>query len=352
MTSPAPDRFLRACRRLPVDCTPVWFMRQAGRYMPQYRRLRERYPLLTLVKTPDLAAEVTLQPMDSFALDAAIIFADILPPLEGMGIRLEFAQGEGPVIHNPVRTPADVESLCVPPPEENVPFTLEAIRLACRALAGRAPLIGFAGAPFTLASYMVEGGASKDYRRTKGMMYACPQAWHALMDKLATLVGDYLYAQAQAGAQALQFFDSWVGALGPADYREYVLPYSHRALARASAAGVPVIHFTTGTGGMLELVKEAGGDVIGLDWRVDLDAAWRRLGDAVAVQGNLDPMVLLAPLPELHRQAADILARAGGRPGHIFNLGHGILPETPVEHVAALVDFVHGYDRKEKAEAP
>jgi len=335
------DRLLKACRREPVDCTPVWLMRQAGRYMPEYRRLREKYTILEIIKTPELAVEVTLQPIRAFDLDAAIIFADILPPLEAMGLVLEFVHGEGPVIHNPLRRPDDVAALCVPDPRESLGFTLEAIRLARRELQGRLPVIGFSGAPFTLASYAIEGEGSRAFTLTKSLMYAEPRAWHSLMDKLTSLVGEYLKAQAEAGAQVLQFFDSWAGALSPDDYRRYVLPYSRQAIKTAQSAGVPVIHFSTETAGMLEDIKEAGGDVIGVDWRVDLAAAWRRLGDDVAIQGNLDPLALFAPLPELERQVSGILAQVDGRPGHIFNLGHGILPKTPVEHVAALVDMVH-----------
>jgi len=335
------DRLLKACRREPVDCTPVWLMRQAGRYMAEYRRLREKYTILESIKTPELAVEVTLQPIRAFDLDAAIIFADILPPLEAMGLELEFVHGEGPVIHNPLRSPDDVAALRVPDPRESLGFTLEAIRLARRELEGRLPLIGFSGAPFTLASYAIEGEGSRHFALTKSLMYAEPSAWHSLMDKLATLVGDYLKAQAEAGAQVLQFFDSWAGALSPGDYRRFVLPYSLRAIKTAQSTGVPVIHFSTETAGMLEQIKEAGGDVIGVDWRVDLATAWRRLGNDVAIQGNLDPLALFAPLPELERQVSGILAQVDGRPGHIFNLGHGILPRTPVEHVAALVDMVH-----------
>jgi uroporphyrinogen decarboxylase len=362
-----PSRFLRACRREPVDTTPVWLMRQAGRYMPEYRRLREKYPILTMVKTPELAVEVTMQPMRAFDLDAAIIFADILPPLEGMGLRLEFAQGEGPVIHNPIRTPADVAALRTPPAAEALSFTLEAIRLTRRELDPARALIGFSGAPFTLACYALEGGSSRYYTQAKSFMYHEPAAWHELMGKLATVVGDYLAEQVRAGAQAVQLFDSWVGALSPTDYREQVLPYSRQALAavgngrcavpppappqaggsgevgngRCAVPYVPVIHFSTGTAGMLELIREAGGDVIGVDWTIHLDDAWARLGDGVAIQGNLDPVALLAPRDVLLCRAADVLCRAAGRPGHIFNLGHGVLPQTPVENVAALVDFVH-----------
>jgi uroporphyrinogen decarboxylase len=344
---PQADRFLRACRREAVDATPIWLMRQAGRYMAEYRALRQRYSILELIKNPELAAEITLQPIRAFNLDAAIIFADILPPLEGMGLRLEFVKGDGPIIHNPLRTTADIEALVVRPAEETLTFTLEAVRLARAELHGRAPLIGFAGAPFTLASYAIEGGSSRNYITTKSLMYSQPQAWRTLMEKLAVVVGDYLRAQAVAGAQALQLFDSWVGALGPADYQAYVLPYSRRVIEIAqSGPAVPLIHFSTGASGMLPLIRQAGGDVIGVDWRIDLADAWRQLGDDVAVQGNLDPVVLFAPIPEIKRQAAQILDSVKGQPGHIFNLGHGILQHTPVEHVAALVDFVHKYTKR------
>jgi len=335
------DRFLRACRREPVDCTPIWLMRQAGRYLPEYRKLRERHSMLEAIKTPDVAVEITLQPMRRFDLDAAIIFGDILPPLESMGVEVRFTSGDGPAIMNPVRIAADVERLRVPVAEEIAPYTQEAIRLTSKELAGRVPLIGFSGAPFTLASYLVEGGFSRDYSLTKGLMYQEPAVWHGLMDKLSHLVGTYLRAQARAGAQALQLFDSWVGILSPADYREFVLPYSRRAIEMAGGEGTPVIHFTTGTAGMLELIREAGGDVIGIDWRTDLDSAWERLGANVSVQGNLDPVLLLAPVPQLTRRAALVLDQAAGRPGHIFNLGHGVLPATPPDHVEALVEMVH-----------
>jgi uroporphyrinogen decarboxylase len=335
------DRFLKACCREAVDCTPIWLMRQAGRYMESYRRLREKYSTMQLIKTPELAVEITMQPVNAFDLDAAIIYSDILPPLEAMGLALEFAAGEGPVIHNPVRSESDVAALRIPEPHESLGFTLEAIRLARVELGCRLPLIGFAGAPFTLATYAIEGGASRNLRLTKNLMYTQPRLWHELMDKLTRLVGSYLQAQVAAGAQALQMFDSWAGALSPSDYRTYVSSYSRQALQLAHTAGVPVIHFSTGTGGMLEAIAEAGGDVIGVDWRVELGDAWRRVGHNRAIQGNLDPLVLLAPLPEVVRQTTHILAQADGRPGHIFNLGHGVLPQTPVEHVAALVDIVH-----------
>jgi uroporphyrinogen decarboxylase len=334
------DRFLRACRREPVDRTPIWLMRQAGRYMPEYRALRERHTLLELVKTPELAVAVTLQPIEAFALDAAIIFADILPLLEGMGLDLEFAKGEGPVIHNPLRSVTDIDRLVDPAIEDSLGFTVEAVRLARRALDGRVPLIGFSGAPFTLASYAIEGGSSRNYTRAKGLMYSEPAAWHRLMSLLAERVGRYLAAQAAAGAQALQLFDSWAGALSPDDYRRYVAPHNRRALDLARATGVPVIHFATGTAGFLEDQAAAGADVLGVDWRIDLGTAWDRIGTERAIQGNLDPVLLLAPWPEVERGAAQVLTQAAGRPGHIFNLGHGILPETPVDTVRRLVEWV------------
>mgnify|MGYP005848269801 CR=1 FL=1 len=335
------DRFLRACRSQPVDCTPVWLMRQAGRYLPEYRLIRERHPMLEVIKAPDLAVEITLQPLARFDVDAAIIFSDILPPLESLGVEVQFAKGNGPIIPQPVRAAQDVLALRAPDAEEIAPYTLQAIRLASRELSGRLPLIGFSGAPFTLASYLIEGGSSRDYSLTKRFMYHETAAWHALMDKLARLVGAYLSAQVRAGAQAVQVFDSWAGALGAADYREFVLPYARAAVERPRGTGVPVIYFSTGTGGILEDTRATGADVIGVDWRVDLGSAWRRLGQGVAVQGNLDPQTLLAPVGRLRQRAAEVLQAAGGRPGHIFNLGHGVLPETPPEQVAELVDFVH-----------
>lgn len=338
------SRLLKACRREATDTTPIWLMRQAGRYMAEYRQLREKYSILELIKTPELACEVTMQPIKAFDLDAAIIFADILPPLEGMGLELDFVKGEGPAIYNPVCSAADVERLRVPPPEEALWFTLEAIKLARAELAPRGlPLIGFSGAPFTLAAYAVEGGGSKNHQKVKGLMMSDPKAWHLLMEKLSELVGNYLLAQAKAGAQVLQVFDSWVGQLAPQDYRQLVMPYSRRAIEIARAGGVPIIHFGTDTNGMLELMRDAGGDVIGVDWRIDLDAAWTRLGAGVGIQGNLDPIALFAPWDELQARARVVLEQAGGRPGFIFNLGHGILPNTPVDNVRRLVDFVHEY---------
>lgn len=348
--SPTDDsRFLRACRRQPVDAVPVWLMRQAGRYMSQYRKMREDYSIMAIIKTPELACEVTLQPIDAFNLDAAIIFADILPPLEGMGLQLEFINSEGPVIYNPVRSAEDIAALQTPPPEEAVHYTLEAIKLTREALDERGvPLIGFSGAPFTLASYAVEGGSSANKIHLKSLMYN-RELWHQLMSKLADVAGHYLLAQARAGAQALQLFDSWVGELSPQDYRELVAPYTKQALDIAADAGVPLIHFGTETSGMLADLRDAGGDVIGVDWRIDIDQAAQILGDDVAIQGNLDPAALYAPWPELERRAKYILDHAGTRRGFIFNLGHGILSTTPVENVRRLVNFVHEYSAELRA---
>jgi uroporphyrinogen decarboxylase len=322
--TPKDGIFLRACRREPVDRTPVWLMRQAGRYMAEYRELRRHHSLLDLCKTPDLAAEVTLQPIRRFGFDAAILFADILLPIEPMGLQLEFAKGEGPIIHNPLSTAADVEALRLFDVREDLGFVLEAVRLAVRRLGGT-PLIGFAGAPFTLASYMIEGGYSRHFIKTKQFMQHQPQAWHALMGKIAEVTRSYLLCQADAGATAVQLFDSWVGALGPQDYREFVLPYSQHVL---KSMPVPSIHFSTGTASYLELIAEAGGDVIGVDWRIRLDAAWERL---------------LAPQEKMAGRVREILRQAGGRPGHVFNLGHGVFPETPVENVERLVREVHDF---------
>src|SRR5690242_7470383 len=314
-------------------------MRQAGRYMAEYRAVREKLGFLELCKTPDAAAEVTVTAVERLGVDAAIIFADILLVLEPMGVGLEFTRGDGPAIQRPVRSGADVDRLADVDPDA-LGYVADSVRRARAALPARVPLIGFAGAPFTLASYLIEGGGSRTYARTKALMYSDPGAWDALMARLARTVAGYLNAQIAAGADAVQLFDSWVGCLSPADYRAHVLPHV-RALIGALRPGPPVIHFGTGTGGLLEAMRAAGGHVIGLDWRVDLDAAWARLGHDVAVQGNLDPLVLLAPVAEIRAQAAAILGQAAGRPGHIFNLGHGILPQTPVDHVRALVDAVH-----------
>ncbi len=358
------DRFLRACRREPVDCTPIWLMRQAGRYLPEYRALREKYDLLTLCRTPELAVQVTLQPIQRFDLDAAIVFSDIMIPLRGMGVEFEIRENVGPVIAEPVRDETTARRLRVLEPEQDVRFVLEALKLLRRELAHQVPLIGFAGAPFTLASYVIEGKGSRELLLTKQLMYTDPAAWHALMDKLADSIAAYLGAQVRAGAQAVQLFDSWVGALAPRDYQAYVLPYTKRIFDALGAMNVPCIHFGTGTATLLELMREAcdpltalaserssertrtgsGQVVIGVDWRVPLAQVWGRLGD-VALQGNLDPAVLLTTPQVVEAQARLILHEANGRRGHIFNLGHGILPNTPLENVERLIETVHTASR-------
>lgn len=343
------ERFLRACRRQPVDSAPVWLMRQAGRYMPEYRALRRKYDFLTLARTPELAAQVTLLPVNRFEVDAAILFADILLPLDALNLGLAFTQGDGPAIARPIRSEEDVDALPAFEPREQLGYVLEAVRLVRRELDGKVPLIGFAGAPFTLASYAVEGGSSREYRHCKAMMWTAPRVWHGLMERLTEITLAYLRAQVEAGAQAVQLFDSWAGALSPGDYREHVLPYSRRVLEGLKETGVPVIHFAVQTSGYLELIREAGGDVIGLDWRIDIGEARRRLGPEVAVQGNLDPLVLLATPEVIEAKVAHLLERAGtlaGQPGHVVNLGHGVLPETPPENVAAMVEAVHRLSRQ------
>jgi len=332
--------FMRACRRQPVPYTPVWLMRQAGRYMAEYREVRARTTFLELCKTPSLAAEVTVTAAERLGVDAAIIFADILLILEPMGIDLEFAKGEGPVIHNPVRTSTDVDRLREVEDVGSLHFVYEAIRETRSALKPNVPLIGFSGAPFTLASYICEGGGSKNYVFTKTLMYNDSGAWHSMMSLISRALSRYMNAQIAAGAQAVQLFDSWVGCLSPEDYQQFVLPHT-RSVIKNITPGVPVIHFGTGTGTLLELMREAGGDVIGLDWRVRLDDGWRRVGHDVGVMGNLDPVSLFANREYLIGEAKTILDQAGGHPGHIFNLGHGILPDTPVDNVIALVDAVH-----------
>lgn len=342
MTSP--NRFLKACRLQPVDVTPVWLMRQAGRYMPEYRALRKQHKLLELMKNPELAAEVTLQPLQAFDLDAAIIFADILTLPEAMGLELDFVEGKGPILRNPIRTAYDVDRLQPIDPADALHFTLEAIRLVVAQLNGRLPLIGFSGAPFTLACYAIEGGSSRSFAKTEQFMREQPDAWHALLGKLADAVGRYLAAQAHAGAQALQLFDSWVGLLNIDDYVSHALPYTQRALAIArEATDTPLIHFGTKTAGLLSHIRASGASVIGVDWRITLDCAWEIIGHDIAIQGNLDPSTLLSDIPTIQEQAVRILQQAGGRPGHIFNLGHGVLPDTPTEHVQALIECVHAY---------
>ena len=332
--------FLAACRRVPTGVTPVWVMRQAGRYLPEYRAIRARLGFLDLCKNPEAAAEVTLLPVERLGVDAAILFADILLIVESMGVGLEFARGEGPVIHRPVRSGADVDRLAERDPAEAVPFVFETVRRVRAALGGRVPLIGFAGAPFTVASYLVEGGASRDYLRTKRLMYADPGAWHALLARLARTTARYLTGQIAAGAEAVQLFDSWVGQLSPYEYRSAVLPHVRRLFEWLARHDVPTIHFGTGTAGLLPLMAEAGGDVIGLDWRIGLADGWSRVGER-AVQGNLDPTLLLGSWDAARDGALAILDDAAGRPGHIFNLGHGVLPATDPDHLRRLVDFVH-----------
>jgi len=331
---------MRACRRESVPYTPVWLMRQAGRYMQQYRDVRAGTGFLELCKTPSLAAEVTVTAAEYLGVDAAIIFADILLIVEPLGLHLEFGKGEGPIIHNPVRAGNDVMRLRELEDVGPLEFVMQAVRETRRSLKSNIPLIGFAGAPFTLASYIVEGGASKNYIQTKALMYNDRAAWDGMMSLIARAVVKYLNAQIDAGAQAVQLFDSWVGTLSPDDYRAFVLPHTRSVIAGIKP-GVPVIHFGTGTSSLLEGMREAGGDVIGIDWRVRLDDAWRRLGYEVGVMGNLDPVTLFANRDHLGSQIKTILGQAGNRPGHIFNLGHGILPETPVENVLALVEMVH-----------
>jgi uroporphyrinogen decarboxylase len=338
------DRFLNACRREAVDATPVWFMRQAGRYMAEYRAIRERHSLLEICRTPDLATEVTLQPVHRIDVDAAILFSDLLLPLEPMGLPFDFIRGEGPQIERPIQGEADIDRLRRFEPREALAHVLEAIGQIQRELDGRVPLIGFAGAPFTLASYAIEGGHSNNFAKTKALMYGHPDAWHRLCDTLSSVVADYLVAQIEAGVDAVQVFDSWVGTLSAADYREFALPHTRR-IFDAVGTRVPTIHFGTGTATILEALRDAGGDVIGVDWRIPIDEAWDRIGGR-AVQGNLDPTLLLGPVARMLTQAEDVLRRAAGRPGHIFNLGHGILPSTPVEHVQMLAQYVHSASRR------
>jgi uroporphyrinogen decarboxylase len=340
------DRLLKACNLEATDCTPVWFMRQAGRYMAEYRKIREKHPLIEMFKTAEIAAEVTLQPVHALAVDAAIIFSDILLPLEGMGIRIRFADGEGPIIDNPVRTRADAKRLRRADPEQDLGYVLSALKYVKSELAGKVPLIGFAGAPFTLAGYAIEGGSSRSYLVTKKIMYEDRETWDLLMTKLADTLASFLLAQVRAGAQVVQLFDSWVGCLSPSDYREYVLPYTRKVFQALEQEKVPTIHFGTGTAGLLSLMREAGGNVLGADWRLALDDAWNRIGPGAGIQGNLDPLTLMAPWNLLKRKAGEILDLAAGRPGHIFNLGHGILPSTPVDSLKALTDSVHEYSER------
>jgi len=335
------DRFLRACRRQPVDATPVWFMRQAGRYMAEYREVRKRHSLLEICKTPALATAVTMQPVERLGVDAAILFADILLPVEPLDVGLEFVEGDGPTLARRVATPADVDRLRDFDVETELGYVADSVARIVTELGGRVPLIGFAGGPFTVASYLIEGGHSRNFVATKRLMSAEPEAWDRLMSRLARVTLAYLEMQIEAGADAVQLFDSWVGALGPEDYRRFVLPHTRSVLGPLTAAGVPVIHFGTQTSALLRDMRAAGGTVIGVDWRIDLREAWELVGADVAIQGNLDPTALLAPWPVLAQSARSILESVAGRAGHVFNLGHGILPETPVEAVADLVKLVH-----------
>jgi uroporphyrinogen decarboxylase len=329
---------VRACRREPVEHTPVWFMRQAGRSLPEYRELRKRYGLFDIVGEPELCAEVTLQPVRRHDVDAAVMFTDIMFPVLGMGVDVELVENVGPVISEPVRSGAAVEGLVVPEPQESVPTILAAVRLVRSALRDDQAVIGFCGGPFTVAGYLIEGKPSREFANVKTMMYREPETWHALMAKLADTFARYIAAKVDAGADVIQVFDSWVGSLSPSDYEEFVAPYSARILA---AVDVPTIHFGTGTATLLSLMAEAGGDVIGLDWRIPLDRGWAEVGEDHGVQGNLDPSVLLAPWERIESETCAILGRAGGRPGHVFNLGHGVPPETDPAVLGRLTEFVH-----------
>jgi uroporphyrinogen decarboxylase len=329
---------VRACRREPVERTPVWFMRQAGRSLPEYREIRKRHDLFEVCRRPELCAEVTLQPVRTHGVDAAVMFADIMLPVLGMGVDVELVESVGPVVERPVRKLADVERLSVPEPEESVPFLLEAVRLVRRELPPEQAVIGFAGGPFTVAGYLIEGKPTREFKLTKACMYGQPEVWHGLMEKLAATFALYLAGCVRAGADVIQLFDSWVGALSVDDYREFVAPYSEQVLA---GLDVPTIHFGTGTAHLLEDLAEAGGDVIGVDWRIPIERAWELVGPDRGVQGNLDPALLLGPWERVESAALRILEGVGGRPGHIFNLGHGVLPETDPAALRRLVELVH-----------
>jgi len=341
---PLSGRFLDACRRRNTDVLPVWFMRQAGRYLKPYRDIRSKHGILEICKNPELAAAVTLQPVEILDVDAAIIFADLLLPVEPMGLKLEFITGEGPAIHNPITAPEDIDALSTNRTDD-LGYVAESIQLVTRSLGGRIPVIGFVGAPFTLASYMIEGGPSRTFLKTKKLMFGDETMWRRLMGKLVDVLGDFAGLQIGAGARAIQVFDSWVGALTPGDYVHYVQPYSRALIERIRASGAPVIHFGTGAAGFFRELHAAGGDVLGVDWRINIDQAWMDIGYRAAIQGNLDPVALFASLPELRAKVTDLLRRTGARPGHIVNLGHGILPETPVENLKAVVQIVREFHR-------
>jgi len=339
------DTFLKACRGEEVDYTPVWIMRQAGRYMKQYQEVRAKVDFLTLCKTPELAAQVTLQPIDILGVDAAILFSDILIPVEAMGMHLEFSDKKGPVLGEPVRNKSGADRLIIPDTEDSMPFVLETIKILRRELEDRVPLIGFSGAPWTLATYIIEGGSSKNFLHTKKMMYQNRGLFDGLMEKITATVIEYLSAQIKAGAQAVQIFDSWAGILAPYDYRDIIFPYVKTAIKALKKSGVPVIYFVNDCAGLLDIVKKSGADVIGIDWRVDMGKAVKKLGKKVSVQGNLDPCVLFGSREHIEERVQDVLNDAEAAHGHIFNLGHGILPETPVENAIAMVEAVHRLSR-------
>jgi len=339
-------RMLDACMHRQADATPVWFMRQAGSCMTEYRKLLTKYDVMTIAKTPELSTSVALMPIKALGVDAAVLYADIMLPVEQMGVSLEIQREVGPIIHHPLREMRDVEALCIPPGEEMTPFVMEAIRLIRRELGGKQAIIGISGAPFTLACYLIEGRPSRDYRIAKALMYAQPQLWHALMHKLTEVISGYLVAQIRAGADVVQVFDSWVGTLGPSCYRQFVQPYSQRIFEAVKQTGAPSIHFGTGTGALLEPMAEAGGDVLSVDWRVDLDDAWARVGFERGMQGNLDPTMLLTSWPVIEAGMQDVLRRAANRPGHIFNLGHALPPDSDPGLLRQLVDAVHAATRQ------
>lgn len=335
------DTFLRACRGEKVEYTPVWLMRQAGRYLREYQEVRSKVDFLTLCKTPELAAKVTLQPVDILGVDAAILFSDILICVEAMGMHLEFSEKKGPVLGEPVRTKAGVDRLTIPDTEDSMPFVLDTIKILRRELADRVPLIGFSGAPFTLATYIIEGGSSKNFVNTKKMMYQNPGLFGGLLDKITSTVIEYLSAQIKAGAQAVQLFDSWAGILAPYDYENIIFPYVKTAVKALKKFDVPVIYFVNDCSGILHVAKKCGADVIGVDWRIDMEKAVKTVGKKISVQGNLDPLVLFGPKESIEERVQDILNKAESARSHIFNLGHGILPETPVENAVAMVEAVH-----------
>ena len=341
------DTFLRACHGEEVEYTPVWLMRQAGRYLPQYQAVRANVDFLTLCKTPKLAAEVTIQPVEILGVDAAILFSDILIPVEAMGMRLVFSDKQGPILSEPIRNKSAVDKLIIPDVEEDMPFVLETIEILRKELENKVPLIGFSGAPFTLATYMIEGRTSKNFLHTKKMMFQHSGVFSYLMEKLTITVVSYLSSQIKAGAQAVQIFDTWAGMLAPVEYKEFALPYVKKAISELKKEGVPIIYFINDCAGILKEVKKSGADVIGIDWRIDMSDAIKRLGKKVVVQGNLDPCELFLPKEKLEERIKDILWKGESAKGHIFNLGHGILPETPVENVIAMIEAVHKYGRKE-----